>query len=105
MNENSLLLQKVSIPTGSIKIENETTYQGAYERVSIPTGSIKIVLAAVSQALWILFQFQLVRLKSITADKTDIIIKFQFQLVRLKFDARARIVRTHEFQFQLVRLK
>ena len=121
-----MLLQKVSIPTGSIKIATSVTRHSLkyvsiptgsikilyYFRlqinysVSIPTGSIKIALQRWFEKAVRTFQFQLVRLKFWRTIETETnTAQFQFQLVRLKLKTLKFTYRSKLFQFQLVRLK
>ena len=66
------ITNQISIPTGSIKIA-DIEYQRNLDQISIPTGSIKINMALTAAAASVIFQFQLVRLKS---KKTERVIIF-----------------------------
>ena len=117
----------ISIPTGSIKMESGILTTSP-TNISIPTGSIKIFFVENYKRKFVVFQFQLVRLKynylpysqkrkpiSIPTGSIKIqgtrkdglsILAFQFQLVRLKFSPGVPAKGNgNKFQFQLVRLK
>ena len=116
----------ISIPTGSIKITAIPLLYLNSTGISIPTGSIKILHDITLKFVFLLFQFQLVRLKYDQHLERNVEYKFQFQLVRLKFSSShlrccpniisiptgsIKIAYDYDtyicdlFQFQLVRLK